>query len=352
MTGSHDEIYEAVRRLADANDPRAESDQLFAERDHFLVPARSAHANLQAAALDRWSDAFDWLELLLLASSAVVKHHEAQLFEAVEHEDWGFAAMHSIFWSGHLLAGEVLSLLRAGYSSGALARWRALHEVATRGEFIVNVSPDQQNVGRRFLEHESFRHRRELGALQGWLRHTSPAETISRQEMRALVAMDDEVLDRYDQVFRGEYGWAHADLLDAGTGYTALWESGRRMRGPIFADLEEAVFALKGERLWFQLLYVQASAAVHGSHRSFVTITDDEDAVIHDGPDLEALASSPAGEATAQRISDLTWVHVVRADHQELGDEAVEADFRLVEAITDIRHRAVEAFGVPDGATE
>lgn len=282
---------------------------------------------------------------LLLASAAVINHHEAQLDVAVDREDWGFAAMHSIFWSGHLLASEILALLR----DDELAACRDLVERTPARE---RSAPSNKALAGVFSNTRTF-----ANAANSAYSKAGSATRTSKGSCLAttcdLVAMDEDVIDKYGHVFRGEYGWAHQDLLAAGTEYSGLWERGRRLRGPVFGDLEEAVFQFKGERLWFQLLYAQASAAVHGSHRSFVTITADGDAVIHDGPDLEALASSPAGEATAKRLRDLTWVHVMRDDHRELDNDAVEGDYRLVEAITDIRHRVVDAFGVASsGATE
>jgi hypothetical protein len=110
------------------------------------------------------------------------------------------------------------------------------------------------------------------------------------------------------------------------------------MRGPVFSDLETVLRHIKEERLWFELLYAQASAAVHGSPRSFVRVGEEGEPVLYGGPDLEALALSPAGEATARRLSDLTWVNVM-AEPTSGDDDDVEADFRLVETIMAIDHR-------------
>ena len=108
-------------------------------------------------------------------------------------------------------------------------------------------------------------------------------------------------------------------------------------------DLEVAVRETKGERLWYELLYHQASTAVHGSPRSFRTITPSGETAVSTGPSLEALAASPVGEATAHRLRDLTNAHLMLEDDR-LSDEDVESDFRLSDAISDVAHLVIDAF--------
>ena len=49
-----------------------------------------------------------------------------------------------------LVTSEVITLLEAGYSSGATARWRSLHEVAVYAMFIVKHGP---GTAERYLRH-------------------------------------------------------------------------------------------------------------------------------------------------------------------------------------------------------
>jgi hypothetical protein len=214
-------LFDEFRRVVYAHDEAAALDRFFAARAEFLVPTRAAHGELQASALDRWAEAFDWLDLMILSSAEVVRRHEERVLGAGQG-DWDVTALHYIFWSGQTVAGEVLALLRAGYGTGALARWRALHEAATRAEFIVHACARPAEAARRYLQHEEYRNRRELAILQGWIRKASPEHAIPPEAMKAMAAEDDEVIGEHGEIFRTEYGWAHEELLGTSQEYADL----------------------------------------------------------------------------------------------------------------------------------
>jgi hypothetical protein len=120
---------------------------LFERRSAFLTKLRVEHSELQMRALDRFQQAFDALELLIMLCGEIASDYEATwVVDLDPATDATTLALRNLFWSGHLIAGETLSLLRAGYTVGALARWRALHEVATQSESsldLVSSSPDR-----------------------------------------------------------------------------------------------------------------------------------------------------------------------------------------------------------------
>ena len=56
--------------------------------------------------------------------------------------DYVFEALSRLLARACRIAEEVLVLLKAGYGQGALARWRALHEVAVVADLIAENGED------------------------------------------------------------------------------------------------------------------------------------------------------------------------------------------------------------------
>ena len=122
---------------------------------------------------------------------------------AEDRQDEKFEALIRLHGKGVMTAREVLVLLRSGYSSGALARWRTLHEVWV--VFLVLADGDRE-LSRRYLAHEiveSLKGQEEYEAAWKILGHEppdwSPAE---RDEARA------ELAKEFGPRFLKDYGWA------------------------------------------------------------------------------------------------------------------------------------------------
>ena len=102
-----------------------------------------------------------------------------------------------------MTAREVMVLLRSGYSTGALARWRTLHEVWV--VFLLLVDGDEE-LSRRYLAHEG------IETLKGQKEYEETWEAIGleppdwnsaeRDEIRA------ELMNEFGPSFRNNYGWA------------------------------------------------------------------------------------------------------------------------------------------------
>lgn len=150
-------ILDVVRDgLADSGNFVAAADAVVVRRSRFLIPARAAHGDLQAAVIDRWGDAFDLLELeLLLVRGIMTENDEATPGDAESEGGVGILALHHLFWAGYVAACEVLVLFRQGFSGGALSRWRAVHEITTRAEFISRAGACFNETAESYLERTS-----------------------------------------------------------------------------------------------------------------------------------------------------------------------------------------------------
>jgi hypothetical protein len=283
--------------------------ELFDRRASFLVPLRAQEADLEGAALDRFASAFDALELAILVCRWLARSWGFWVPDrvGVDRAHSGEIALMDLFQAGILVAGEVLALLRTGYSTGALARWRALHETTTKAEFISGGGEHLLDTAERYLRHEEFRVNRSLELWKGLLRKTAPddEEVRSARDFITEVAKEREVATaEFGPMFRTEYGWAHDQLLAVSPKYARRYRAGKAPRGPWFDDLDEVVRRDDEDPppVHWRHLNELANAAVHGSPRSHVTFKDGK-TIVKLGPYVDG--SSQTGEATAHRLKAL-----------------------------------------------
>ncbi|WP_158679186.1 DUF5677 domain-containing protein [Streptomyces sp. Tu 6176] len=107
------------------------------------------------------------------------------------------------------IAGEVLTLLSHGHPRGAMARCRTLHETAVIACVIADAAadPDHHDLAERFLDHEIVGLRRD--ALQFQRDHaTLGEEPLEQAYVDELEKRYTEVLAKYGQSFKRDYGWA------------------------------------------------------------------------------------------------------------------------------------------------
>ena len=144
-----------------------------------------------------------------------------------------------------MTAREVLVLLRSGYSTGALARWRTLHEV--RVVFLLLAAEGEQ-LSRCYLAHdvvERLRGQKEYEDTWEVLGLEPPVWTVGeREDTRAQLATE------FGSEFLKDYGWA-APVFNN--------------RAPRFKDLQERV-GLEDWRGYYRM-------ASHGTHANPMGVT-------------------------------------------------------------------------------
>lgn len=120
------------------------------------------------------------------------------------------------------IAHEVTVLLHAGYSDGAMARWRSLHEVSIVLQFIAKHGP---KTAVRYADHEAVE---SLKAARGYndkaarLRHLPYTDA----ELARIAKDTAAIIAKYEPDYDSEYGWAALAL---------------NRRRPNIADIEKAV---------------------------------------------------------------------------------------------------------------
>ena len=147
---------------------------------------------------------------------------------------------------GLQVAQEVQVLLRAGFSDGALARWRTIHELSVTASFIASRGP---TVATRFVDHldiDSAKSARQLTSFASALGF----RPIPKKELARLSRLELELKNRYGAPFLEDYGWA-ADTL--------------QNKRPTFAAIEQAV-DLDHLRPYFRLASNTVHAGAKGTY--------------------------------------------------------------------------------------
>jgi hypothetical protein len=138
------------------------------------------------------------------------------------------------------VVGEILTLVRAGYADGALARWRSVHEICVVAMFLANRS---DRCAQMYLSHHEIEELRLL-AIDKASGTTSVKNTHLDSYVRDLRKHKAAMIRSFGTSFASDYGWASVDLGRTKT---------------TFRDLESHVGLEKLRRG-----YQQANSIVHG----------------------------------------------------------------------------------------
>ena len=168
----------------------------------------------QQAAFDarlgaRWGRGLDLADLVVQEAFKSGRWANNLLGTAVAtRTDHKFDALIRLHGKAVMTAREVLVLLRSGYSSGALSRWRTLHEVWVVFDLLADGDED---LSLRYLAHEvveSLKGQKEYEETWHVLGHDPPDWTAAeREQTRAELAAE------FGRTFLDDYGWA-AKLFD------------------------------------------------------------------------------------------------------------------------------------------
>ena len=147
----------------------------------------------------------DLLDLsIALSVEAGTEFNQKFRNDAVASGDAVFEVLTRLHAKGCQVSGEVLALLHSGYADGAHARWRSLHEMAVVASFIEEQG---QELAERYLLHETIQQYKLAYQLQQYycrLGHEPP----SKENFAQLKIQRDELIVRFGEAFKEDYGWA------------------------------------------------------------------------------------------------------------------------------------------------
>lgn len=240
--------------IAEHEGPAHAARALLADPDELVIPWREHMQGYELEVLDRHREGLAGLALLHVASFTVGAMFDRDHVPSARESDDARVNVLRQLWAASLEAGgESLALLRGGYTSGALARWRLVREA----EVLTLLIADRPlEVAQSFLDHTSFKSAQIRHDYQAWARSVGEEE-LGEEEMLAMGRASGRLLEQHPE-WRGDYGWAHDAVADLSSRYRSQCDRRKRDRGPTFADIEEAV----GQRP-SKVFYALGSQAVH-----------------------------------------------------------------------------------------
>jgi hypothetical protein len=124
------------------------------------------------------------------------------------HQFFGQMLLHG---RASLIATEIYVLLRNGYASAAMGRWRTLDELAVIGLFLRVYGED---AAKRFVDHRDIANWKMLESaylMEQEVGVASAEEPVLLQEART---RRDELVKLYGDTFVNDYGWASEAMKD------------------------------------------------------------------------------------------------------------------------------------------
>jgi hypothetical protein len=245
-----DEVGERVARALRAVHPRFAKSlaaRLRKGAPEFLKSLRRDRDRFQLHIVGSWGRAIDALDLL----NNVFREFGDQLFrEGLEQNRLRhptFRALADLHARACRVTGEILCLLSAGYSDGAYARWRTLHEIAVVSTVLSTHSRD---LALRYLHHFYVK---QANAAEAYQRHCQSlgGRPIPTRSYKAMLHRRDKACARFGRHYGSDWGWA-----------TPIVANGDR---PRFYHLEQAC-ALQS----FRPMVATANDDVHAGPRGLM----------------------------------------------------------------------------------
>ncbi len=172
-----------------------------------------------------WGKPVDLLETLISISlEAGSNFNEEFKPTAVEENNVVFDALTRLHARGCQIGSEIVVLLRNGFADGAHARWRTLHEISVIAQFI---GSHDNGLAERYLAHSVVADYKRALEYRKYSNDSSYIP-MSDEVFNSLETEYNEVIAKYGENFKGDYGWAYEIL-----------KNDRPKFRPTFADIED-----------------------------------------------------------------------------------------------------------------
>lgn len=169
-----------------------------------LGEERGQRAAFEARLAGRWGRSLDLFELTVEQALEAGRWINSRWRpSAAARQDQKFEALIRLHARAVMTANEVQVLLRAGYSTGALARWRTIHEI-----WVVSsvLGDHDQELSRRYLVHEA------VESMKGQEEYEKTWEALGFEPPDWTTAERDALRSRlsseFGEAFLRDYGWA------------------------------------------------------------------------------------------------------------------------------------------------
>jgi hypothetical protein len=191
-------------------------------RSH-LAHYRRAQRDFDKSLRSTWGRSFKLLRMLVEATREAVAEENALCRpSAVKQKDHVFDALVRLNVRACLVFEEILCLMGGGFASGAMARWRTLHEIAVVAFLIRDHG---QDLAERYLHHAEIETCRAANQYQEHCDRLGRPR-LSKRDLARHQKNRDRLTKRFGKEYVTDWGWA-AKVIGSPR--------------PAFTDLEAAV---------------------------------------------------------------------------------------------------------------
>lgn len=182
------------------------------KKDHkkMLDFHRIPQAEFENRLYKRWKEPLDLLECSILISWKSGEKYIDKLKKTTNNtNNFKREALIKIHARALQISNEILVLLKSGFSDGANARWRSLHELAVISLFLLD---NDNYVSKRYLEHEVIRNFKEAIDYRTYYKKLGYLP-IERKIFNRLNREKESICRRYGDNFQKDYGWIPSTIL-------------------------------------------------------------------------------------------------------------------------------------------
>ncbi|EGQ9108636.1 hypothetical protein JG654_17680 [Vibrio cholerae] len=235
-----DETMESIVNSVSDGMSDAVLESLFENFESMLEDQITIRENISQYVEDVWAYPLNLLQGLIVMLDESIGAFLDKYPELYE-QNFAVEVLVRIHAKANQVAKEIHLLLRNGFADGSQARWRTLHELAVISHFI---SKHGNECAERYLEHDL------VEAYKSALQHNEYCERLgltpySQDDITSLKADYDNLMQKYGDEFRFDYGWSAKAL---------------GIKKPNFRDIELSV-----ELDHHRPLFKSASSNVHAN---------------------------------------------------------------------------------------
>ena len=279
--GSPGELVEAVSQSIDEFGHAVATEYLASSSEHAQY-LRGIQDSFERSLYEVWGPALDAFAVFVAAAHKYGSDfNSAYRASAVRHDSFCFEVLVGLHARACRTASEIGALLRSGHATGALGRWRSLHEVAVTG-YLIREGGDE--LAERYLLHENVSSYSDMVEYNEYA-DSIDGERFTDEEVADAKAASDALVDRFGKSFGRINGWAAA-LTEDQPSWTKL----------------ERLAKLDHLRPW----YSWSSHGIHATSKggSHVVVATNDGRALQSGPDTAGLTEP--GTATLVSLFQIT----------------------------------------------
>lgn len=223
MKNIDDEFSHNLVNLADrlANN-RLET--FYKEKPEYFTKLQNENISVAQNIDDIWGHSLDLFELQINTAVEITSHFDISKLNNYDDNIDLFDALQRLQGRACLISNEILALLRAGYTDGAYARWRTLHETMVLSYFLSDKDYGGNETAKRYLDYSIVNDKKEAEIFNDY------ASLLDEEKINntKLLELDSEVKKlklQYGEDFtKGDYNWALNVIKPKNKNFIQFWE--------------------------------------------------------------------------------------------------------------------------------